>query len=65
MSKARTERLRRLKLACETVEDELNRLPPRDPRQPKMDWQARDSFHEVIRHLKARWAQLNGGDDAE
>lgn len=61
-SKASRERIRRLKLATETIEDELNRLPPPDPKAPKMDWTTRDSFHAVIRHLKARWAALNAED---
>lgn len=68
MTKAQRARLDRIKAACEAVEDELNRLPAARPEDEEW-WTVRDSFYEVIRHLKARWgelnAELNGGTDAE
>ena len=51
---AHRERQRRVKLATEVVEDELNRLGPES-----LDDEVRDGWYAVIRHLKQRWADLS------
>ena len=59
MSKARAARMKRVKAATETVEDELNRLTEDERQEPFDGWERKDAFHEVIRHLKRRWAELS------